>query len=119
MHVSGRDDANQRVLGTKRERDVQAASRGSDPKSVEPVLQSAVLDIVADQESVVLEYLFRFDLADAVFVGALLRISLVPLKSDDPREVDHFLFCFVYAHSIQIAGEKRRLSSEDWGADSG
>ena len=54
MHVSGGDDANQRALGTKRERDVQPASRGSDPKSMEPALGSAVLDIVGDQELVVL-----------------------------------------------------------------
>ena len=71
-----------------------------------------MFDIIADKELLVLEYLLRFDLADAVLVGAFPRISLVPLKSDDSREVDHFSFCFVYAHSIQIARDKRRPSSE-------
>ena len=86
---------------------------------MEPVLGSAVFDIVVDHELLVLEYLLCFDLADAVLVGVFPRISLIPLKSDDPREVDHFLFCFVYAHSIQIARDKRRPSSEIPDAGSG
>ena len=108
MHVSGGDDANQRVLGTKRERDVQPASRGSDPKSMDPVPGSAVLDIVGDQHLLVLEYLLRFDLADAVLVGAFPRISLVPLKSDDPCEIDHFLF-FLYMLTVYKSPTKRSI----------
>ena len=99
MHVSGGDDANQRALGTKRERDVQPASQGSDPKSMEPALGSAVLDIVGDQQLEVPEYLLRFDLADAVLVGTFPRNSLIPLKPDKSREVDHFLL-FLYMLAV-------------------
>ena len=119
MHVSGGDDANQRALGTKRERDVQPASRGGDPKSMESALGLAVLGVIGDHKLLVLEYLLRFDLVDAVLVGVFPRISRIQLKSDDSREVDHFSFCFVYAHSIQIARDKRRPSSEIPDAGSG
>ena len=66
---------------------------------MEPALGSAVLDIVGDQELVVLEYLLRFDVADAVLVGALPRISVVPLKSGDPCEIGHFPF-FLYMLAV-------------------
>ena len=75
---------------------------------MEPALGSAALDIVGDQELVVLKYLLRFDLADAMLVGAFPRISLVPLKSGDPCETDHFLF-FLYMLTVYKPSATRSI----------
>jgi hypothetical protein len=68
---------------------------------MEALLLFAVLRIWKDEERGILEKLLRLAAADAVFLGALECIALVPIETDDPGPIDHRLN--VYGINIQMS----------------
>jgi hypothetical protein len=56
---------------------------------MKPGFRQAMPDVRYDKERVIEEYLFRFTLVDAVLVGALATVAVIPLKALDSRKVDH------------------------------
>jgi hypothetical protein len=68
---------------------------------MEALLLFAVLRIWKDEERGILEKLLRLAAADAVFLGALECIALVPSETDDPSPIDHRLN--VYGINIRMS----------------
>ena len=58
------------------------------PESMEPGLGLAVSDVFCNAW-LIIEYLFRFGLADTVPVLALPVVALIPFKAADSLKVDH------------------------------
>ena len=89
MHVSGRNDPNQRVLATQRKYDMKHASHRRPPERVVSALRLTVPRIRNNEERITEKQGFRFGLGNAVFLLALSRVAIIPLESFHPIQLDH------------------------------
>lgn len=89
MHIPGGNHANLGALFPKGKGHMQSALCIGDAESMKARLGPAVSGIVNDQKRLIEEHLLRFGPADAMFVGALAGIAVVPLKAGQLLEINH------------------------------
>ena len=82
---------------------MELAPRIGDAERMKPRLGSAVPDVFDNEKRFVEEHLLRFGLTDTVFVEAFPCIALVPLKADNPCEIDHQLYIAIIYNSLAEA----------------
>ena len=100
MHVPCRDHPDLGVLLKERERYMELAPQIGNPERMKPPLGSALPDVFDNEKRFVEEHLFRFCLTDTVLGKALPCIALVPLKADNPCEIDHQLYIAIIYNSL-------------------
>jgi hypothetical protein len=89
MHISRRNNANKPAVHSKRERDVQQSSAVSLSQGMQTPLAAAVPFIRQKQKRLIEKSLLGLRLSGAVLIGALPRVSSVPLEAVDLIENDH------------------------------
>ena len=89
MHVARGYDADQGTSSPQRERYMQATLFIGLAQRMEPRLNFAVSMIMKQQQRVVEKNLLGLDLADAVFIHALARVAIIPIKTGNEGEINH------------------------------
>ena len=79
---------------------MELAPRIGDAERMKPLLGSALPDVIDNEKRFVEERLFRFCLIDTVLGEAFPCIALVPLKADNPCEIDHQLYIAIIYNSV-------------------
>jgi hypothetical protein len=68
---------------------MQAAARARFAKRLKSTLCGTVYNVIRDQDPPIEENFLGLALADGMLVPALAAVAIVPIESDDAREVDH------------------------------
>ena len=111
MHVTGGNDADQRLLATKGEHDMQQAPRSCPAERMVARLRTAVPGIRNDDQRITEEHGFRFSLRNLVFLDALSSVAFVPFETLHPVQLNHACILPSYTQCANAFADSRNATA--------